>query len=272
MPNNMPLGKQTGYQSQYDASLLFAVPRQPKRDEMGITATLAFKGIDIWNAYELSWLNNKGKPIIAAARINVPCESENIFESKSLKLYFNSFNQSQFTSIEQVQEIIVQDLSAITKSAVNVEFILPDQFEQQTLHELPGKNIDDLDITVTQYQPDARLLQTTNTIVTECLQSHLLKSNCLITAQPDWASIMIDYTGKQIDQPSLLRYLISFRQHNEFHEQCVERIFTDIKRQCQPEKLTVYARYTRRGGIDINPIRTDLEVLPSELTQRSFRQ
>lgn len=265
-----PLGKKSSYIDQYDAQLLFAIARQAKRDEIGISTSCPFSGQDIWNAYELSWLNPKGKPVVATAVITVPCETPNICESKSLKLYLNSFNQTAFNSIEQVRQTLIADLSATTGGDVCVELILPQQFCQQHIQELPGDCLDDLDIDIHQYKIDANLLQTSDINVTETLKSHLLKSNCLITSQPDWASIMIQYTGKKIDRASLLKYIISFRQHNEFHEQCVERIFMDIMHHCQPTKLTVYARYLRRGGIDINPWRSNVE---TDLNNgRNYRQ
>jgi 7-cyano-7-deazaguanine reductase len=251
-----PLGKPSHYAEHYDASLLFAIARENKRDELHISQPLPFKGIDIWNAYELSWLNTKGKPIIATAEISVPCNSPNIFESKSLKLYFNSFNQSQFDSVTHVHQIISHDLSAVTQAQVDVKLIMPEQFAKQHIKELPGQCLDDLDIEVNCYHTNSNFLTTGNHVVTETVKSHLLKSNCLITHQPDWGSIMIEYTGKKIEHAGLLQYLISFRQHNEFHEQCVERIFMDIMQHCQPGQLSVYARYTRRGGIDINPFRS----------------
>ncbi len=251
--HNAPLGKHSAYIDTYDANLLFAIPRQTARNELGITKPLAFHGVDIWNAYEISWLTIKGKPMIASAVITVPCDSPALFESKSLKLYFNSFNQTTFDSAENVQTTIKKDLDNITQSNVIVKLILPEQFSQQALHELPGISIDNIDIMVDSYTIQPHFLTTSTNNVSEMLKSHLLKSNCLITHQPDWGSVLINYQGKQIDRAGLLQYIISFRQHNEFHEQCVERIFTDIMHHCQPQKLTVYARYTRRGGIDINP-------------------
>lgn len=267
---NAPLGKPSHYADQYDASLLFAIPRQTKRDEIGITEPLPFEGVDIWNAFELSWLNQRGKPVVAGSVITVPCDSPNIFESKSLKLYFNTFNQTKFDSPEQVQQTIQQDLSSITGGNVNVELILSENFSEQIIEELPGYCIDELDIETDCYQTNPAFLTTTDEVVTETLKSHLLKSNCLITNQPDWASVMIAYTGKKFDQDGLLKYIISFRKHNEFHEQCVERIYADIMQHCQPTELTVYARYTRRGGIDINPFRSNTTDIILNL--RNYRQ
>lgn len=265
-----PLGKKSAYADHYDASLLFAIPRQLKRTEIGLTGNLPFHGVDIWNAYELSWLNPKGKPCVAAAMITVPADSPNIFESKSAKLYFNSFNQTQFKDASEVQQRIAADLSRVTGSTVKVELILPAQFGHYAFTPLPGKCLDELDIAADTYQTDPALLTTHTKHISETVHSYLLKSNCLITSQPDWGSVIITYTGKQIDHEGLLKYLISFRQHNEFHEQCVERIFTDIMRQCAPEQLTVYGRYTRRGGLDINPFRSTTDAHPHYI--REYRQ
>lgn len=254
--NNSPLGKETKYKSDYDPHLLFPIPRQPKREEIGIK-NLPFTGHDIWNAYEVSWLNNKGKPIAAIAIITVPCTSPNIFESKSAKLYLNSFNSSRFNSIEEVRSILAKDLSAATGSEVKVELNKLSDSSPEIHNGFEAKLLDDQDIECTEYHTNPRLLKTHAEHASETLYSDLLKSNCLITNQPDWGSVYIKYTGKKIDHESLLRYIVSFRDHNEFHEQCVERIFQDIMKQCHPEELTVYARYTRRGGLDINPFRTN---------------
>lgn len=252
-----PLGLKSQYSDNYDASLLFPIPRIGKREEIGIT-TLPFSGYDIWNAYELSWLDLKGKPVVALGNIIFPCESENIIESKSLKLYLNSFNNSKFENFSAVEAIIENDLSKATNCNVAVKLIklrdndsiIKNGFDNATL-------IDELDIACTDYTPNPKLLTTNQNNVSESLYSNLLKSNCLVTNQPDWASVYVKYQGKQIEHDSLLKYIVSFRNHNEFHEQCVERIFVDIMNHCQPKQLTVYARYTRRGGIDINPLRTN---------------
>jgi len=189
----------------------------------------------------------------------VPCNSPNLIESKSFKLYLNSFNQTHIDSVQALQLHLEQDLSACAGAKVAVDIVMPEQFDQQVIAELPGRCIDHLDIQVDSYQLDPTVLTSGGADVEETVYSNLLKSNCLITNQPDWGSVMIRYQGPQIDQQSLLKYLISFRMHNEFHEQCVERIFKDIKQYCRPQKLSVYARYTRRGGLDINPFRSDFE-------------
>ena len=260
--SELTLGKSTGYQEQYDASLLQGVPRKLNRDAIGLTNELPFHGCDIWTGYELSWLNAKGKPMIAIADFNLSFDSKNLIESKSFKLYLNSYNQTRFDSLLDVQERLRQDLSQCAEGEVTVKVIEPKQFHHLRVVEMPGTCIDDLDIEVDDYSFNPDYLVDSldsKAIVAETLTSNLLKSNCLITSQPDWGTVMIRYQGPKIDREKLLRYLISFRQHNEFHEQCVERIFVDLKRFCQCAKLTVYARYTRRGGLDINPYRSDFE-------------
>lgn len=252
------LGKTTEYASQYDASLLYPIARKLNRDQINVVeSNLPFYGEDIWTGYELSWLNSKGKPCVAVATFAFPCTSPSIIESKSFKLYLNSFNQTRFESIEAVQAILTNDLSQAAQTNVQVTLYSPSDYNCIPFTALPGDCIDELDIECDSYSPDTQLLALANDdIVTETLHSHLLKSNCLITSQPDWASIVIQYEGKQIDRESLLKYLVSFRDHNEFHEQCVERIFCDLKAAFNPTKLEVCARYTRRGGLDINPFRS----------------
>lgn len=254
-----PLGKTSDYITEYTPSLLFPISREPKRKEIGIESALPFFGVDIWNGYELSWLNSKGKPQIAIASFQIPADSPNIIESKSFKLYLNSFNQTKVDTFEQLSHILQQDISTGVGAPVQVKLIAPALFHQFKLGELSGYNIDNLDIDIENYAPQTGILHCdpTDRTISETLTSDLLKSNCLVTGQPDWASVQIQYTGSAINRESLLRYLISFREHNEFHEQCVERIFVDIMRDCAPLKLAVYARYTRRGGLDINPFRTN---------------
>lgn len=264
-PEQSQLGKTSAYADQYDAGLLFPIPRTIKREEIGITDALPFFGADLWTAFELSWLNQRGKPQVALAHFTIPCETPNIIESKSFKLYLNSFNNSRFDSLETVQARLREDINealwrgaAARLSSASVRVMAADHFEFQQVQELEGLSLDRLDIECSDYTPRPDLLKADheNPPVSETLVSHLLKSNCLVTDQPDWGSVQISYTGAAIDQEGLLRYIVSFRNHNEFHEQCVERIFMDIMRQCQPLKLSVYARYTRRGGLDINPLRT----------------
>jgi 7-cyano-7-deazaguanine reductase len=263
-PEQSELGKSSAYVDQYDAGLLFPLPRIAKREELGLGAALPFTGADLWTAYELSWLNLRGKPQVALAHFTVPCETPNIIESKSLKLYLNSFNNTRFADAQAVQDRLRVDLSeavwrgAPRPSQVGVRVVLPAEFERSPMGELQGLSLDRLDVECSHYTPAPELLSADaqQTVVEEVLVSDLLKSNCLVTSQPDWGSVQIAYSGHPIDQAGLLRYLVSFRNHNEFHEQCVERIFMDVWTRCQPTRLSVYARYTRRGGLDINPWRT----------------
>lgn len=254
-----PLGKTSAYQTQYAPELLFPIARQQKRDELQITGALPFFGVDIWNAYELSWLNMRGKPQVAIATFTVPADSPNIIESKSFKLYLNSFNQTHLANQDALVELLREDVSAAAGAPVHVTVTMQEDFGRLKMGELDGLLLDRLDIEVDNYSPSPALLTAAKgePPVDETLVSHLLKSNCLVTGQPDWGSVQIHYVGPQIDQEGLLKYLIGFREHNEFHEQCVERIFVDIMRQCAPQKLAVYARYTRRGGLDINPWRAN---------------
>jgi len=273
-PEASPLGKPTAYQTEYAPSLLFPIARQPKRDEIGIAGTLPFFGVDIWNAYEVSWLNLRGKPQIAIATFIVPADSPNIIESKSFKLYLNSFNQTRLAGTDALLELLRADLSAGFGAPVQVRLTLPDAFANLRMGELEGLLLDRLDIEVDGYSPNPALLTANHeeAIVEETLVSHLLKSNCLVTGQPDWGSVQIRYVGPQIDQQGLLQYLIGFRDHDEFHEQCVERIFMDILRRCKPQKLAVYARYTRRGGLDINPWRANFSTGQPPPNLRNARQ
>ena len=273
-PQDSPLGKPAAYATQYDSSLLFPMARKPKRDELGLSGTLPFFGIDIWNAYEVSWLNLRGKPQIAIVSITVPADSPSIVESKSLKLYLNAFNQTRLGGAEALLELLRADLSAGFGAPVQISLTMPDAFDRLRMAELDGLLLDRLDIEVDDYKPEPTLLKANQeeSIVEETLLSHLLKSNCLVTGQPDWGSVQIRYVGAPIDQEGLLRYLIGFREHHEFHEQCVERIFMDILRQCKPQKLAVYARYTRRGGIDINPWRSNFSTGQRPPNGRNARQ
>jgi 7-cyano-7-deazaguanine reductase len=256
---DLVLGKTVAYSDTYSPDLLQAVPRSLSRDNIQLPSSLPFDGVDIWNAYEVSWLNPKGKPVIAILRCSVPITSPNLIESKSFKLYLNSFNQSNFENEAVVAQHLTKDLSACAGAKLSVELIPFSEFHSLKMGQLEGVLLDELDIQVEQSEITPDYLKTNEALVKESLVSHLLKSNCLITNQPDWGSVLIKYEGKQIEHEGLLRYLISFRQHNEFHEQCVERIFYDIQRMCNPDKLTVYARYTRRGGLDINPFRSNFE-------------
>ena len=286
-PENSQLGKSSYYIDQYDASLLFPIPRSGKRAEIGIAGAAPFMGADMWTAFELSWLNLRGKPQVALAHFTVPCDTPNIIESKSFKLYLNSFNNTRFADAEAVKAVLRADLSEgvwrltgteasgaqMVTSSIGVTILLPELFDREPVHELDGLSLDRLDVECTRFTPAPDLLTVAlnEPPVSEVLVSNLLKSNCLVTGQPDWGSVQISYTGPAIEQEGLLQYLVSFRNHNEFHEQCVERIFMDIWTRCKPARLSVYARYTRRGGLDINPFRTSYaQALPRNI--RTARQ
>ncbi|EGT75492.1 NADPH-dependent 7-cyano-7-deazaguanine reductase QueF [Haemophilus haemolyticus] len=265
---SLKLGQKTEYASQYDRTLLQPVPRALNRDGLGITQNQPFTiGADIWTAYEISWLNEKGLPQVAIADIYLDYQSQNLIESKSFKLYLNSFNQSKFADFNSVQQTMQRDLSECAQGDVKVRLNPVTVYDSQKIDHLQGDCIDEQDIEITSYEFNADWLKdcVSDEIVEEKLVSHLLKSNCLITNQPDWGTLHIHYIGKKINHEKLLRYVVSFRQHNEFHEQCVERIFCDLMHYAKPEKLTVYARYTRRGGLDINPFRSNFENLPENL-------
>jgi 7-cyano-7-deazaguanine reductase len=274
-----PLGKDTEYTSRYSPEKLFAIARVESRKNLHLNSDLPFYGVDVWTAYELSWLDPSGKPQVALVKILVPCTSESIVESKSLKLYLNSFNQTHFVSYEEVRKRIQDDLSHLLQGKITV-FIYPINSAaiatEFIVKEFTAELLDDLFVTIDQYHPSTQLLRLENNadrveVVNESLVSHLLKTNCPVTGQPDWASVLIRYQGQKINRESLLKYVISFREHQDFHENCVERIFCDILQQCQPKQLTVDARYTRRGGLDINPFRsTEKTALPE--TIRLIRQ
>ncbi|MFZ2122881.1 MAG: NADPH-dependent 7-cyano-7-deazaguanine reductase QueF [Rhodoferax sp.] len=278
-PKHSRLGKPTIYADQYDASLLFPIARAPQRAELGLGASLPFMGADLWTAFELSWLNPRGKPQVALAHITVPCESVNLIESKSFKLYLGSFNNTRFADAAEVLARLRADLTeaawrgAVVQSSVGVKLVAAEWFDREPIEELDGLSLDRLDLDCDRYSPAPELLSaaTDEAPVSEVLTSNLLRSNCPVTGQPDWGSVQISYFGPQIDQAGLLRYLISFRKHNGFHEDCVERMFMDLQARCQPHKLSVYARYTRRGGLDINPFRTSYpQALPAN--RRTARQ
>ena len=281
-PQDSSLGHEVAYPSHYDAGLLFPIPRAAGRAEIGIAdgapgsspgQALPFIGHDRWHAYELSWLDARGKPRVATATFTVPCASPSLVESKSLKLYLNSLNAERFNSEEAVHERIAFDLSARAGADVAVAFGLPPMVEASSSQSSSGESIDTLDIDIDDYGPPnpTHLSADSAQVVEESLSSQLLKSNCPVTGQPDWASVMFSYRGPRIDRAGLLRYLVSFRDHAGFHEQCVERMFHDLMAQCRPQALSVEARYTRRGGLDINPWRAT-EGFPPPPTAREIRQ
>lgn len=278
-PDQSLLGKATSYPDQYDASLLFPIPRAAQRAALGLGASLPFLGADLWTAFELSWLNTRGKPQVALAHITVPCESTHIIESKSFKLYLNSFNNTRFADAAEVQARLRADLTeaawrgGVVHSSVGVKLIAAEWFDREPIYELDGLSLDRMDLDCDRYTPAPELLTsaTDEEPVSEVLTSNLLRSNCPVTGQPDWGSVQISYFGPQIEQAGLLRYIVSFRNHQGFHEDCVERMFMDIQAHCKPHKLSVYARYTRRGGLDINPFRSSWpQALPAN--HRNARQ
>jgi 7-cyano-7-deazaguanine reductase len=268
-----PLGKKSNYVSVYTPSLLCPLPRRDGRDALKIdSAALPFRGMDVWTGYELSWLDTKGKPHVGIGQFFFPCTSPFLVESKSFKLYLNSFNQTRFNNTAEVLRTIESDLSTAVGGTVLVNILPLSKAAHEGIGHFAAENIDALDTEIDVYSVNPEFLETDaqSTMVRESICSDLLKTNCPVTGQPDWASVMISYRGRPIDRPGLLKYIVSFREHKDFHENCVERIFMDIKQRCQPEVLTVSARYTRRGGLEINPWRSTQE---SELPQvRLVRQ
>ncbi|MFT4269293.1 MAG: NADPH-dependent 7-cyano-7-deazaguanine reductase QueF [Xenophilus sp.] len=284
-PEQSQLGRSSAYADRYDPTLLYPLSRAPQRQALGIAPPpgeaprLPFFGADMWTAFEVSWLNPRGKPQVAIAHFTIPCESPNIIESKSFKLYLNSFNGSAFADAEAVRERLRADVTeALWRGSerggsIGLKLLAPEQFDREGVAELDGLDLDRLDLDCTHYQPAPELLAARfdEAPVTETLTSRLLKSNCRVTGQPDWGSVQIRYSGPPIDQAGLLRYIVSFRSHNEFHEPCCERIFMDIQARCRPTRLAVYCRYTRRGGLDINPFRASWpQALPPNV--RTARQ
>ncbi|WP_268800642.1 NADPH-dependent 7-cyano-7-deazaguanine reductase QueF [Pseudomonas huanghezhanensis] len=254
-----PLGKSSEYIATYTPSLLFPIPRAAKWAELGLTAeTLPYKGVDFWNCYELSWLLPSGKPVVAIGEFAIPADSPNIIESKSFKLYLNSLNQTRFAERSELIATLERDLSAAAGKPVGVRIRSLKEIESEGIVAVAGECIDDLDISINSYdRPQPELLRCDESrTVEESLHSHLLKSNCPVTSQPDWGSVAVSYRGAALEHASFLAYIVSFRQHSDFHEQCVERIFMDLQQLLKPERLTVSARYVRRGGLDINPYRS----------------
>ena len=272
-PELSSLGQKTNYETQYNPTLLFPIERASKREEIGLnTQNTPLNGYDLWTHFEVSWLNDKGKPQVAIALIQIPCHTQYLIESKSLKLYFNSLNQTIFSDWDSVSKTVSNDLSHVVGSEIKLNLYTLSEAPIFSCRQLSGVCLDELDIECHQYQPDPRLLSTHPVSTKETVYSDLLKSNCLVTTQPDWGSVQIEYQGNQIDHEGLLKYIISFREHNEFHEQCIERIYNDILNQCKPNKLTVIGRYTRRGGLDINPVRSSHPIDVVDLSLRLIRQ
>lgn len=271
MNTESPLGQPVQYIDQYSPELLHPIPRSEHRDALGLSEPLPFSGVDIWNAWELTWLDADGKPVVGTAEIRVPSSSANIVESKSLKLYLNSFSMTNYVAESDIAETIEQDLSVCVDADVDVRMGSASSRFGPIVSELPGTCLDDLHVRCDAYEVDKGLLRADGgEIVREDLYSHLLRSLCPVTNQPDSGSILVTYRGPKIDHNALLRYIVSYREHNDFHENCVEKIFMDIVDCCQPEQLSVYARYHRRGGIDINPFRSNFEENPPNV--RLWRQ
>jgi len=258
----MLLGKYTPVVDQYSPELLYSIPRAQGRATLGLAGTLPFHGADLWHAYEMSWLDGEGKPVVAVGRFHVPADSPHIVESKSFKLYLNSLNSSRFVSVERVRETVLADISGAAGAPVELELLSVDAAELSG-YALKGACLDDLEIEVTEAEPEAGIIRAGEAVVEESLYTHLLRSLCPVTGQPDWATVWIHYRGRAVDRNSLLTYLVAFRRHREFHEQCVERIFVDLQQTLSPESLQVQAFYTRRGGLDISPFRcTEPDSLP----------
>ncbi|WGM08762.1 NADPH-dependent 7-cyano-7-deazaguanine reductase QueF [Arsenophonus nasoniae] len=259
--HNLQLGKKTEYISKYNRNLLTPIKRDYGRKEIKtFKNNVSVFGEDIWNLYELSWLNKNGVPQVAIGEVKIDSNSINLIESKSFKLYLNSFNQTSFDSIDIVRDLIKEDLSACAEGNVLVKLQNLSECKAISLINYDGISIDNNDLIINKYDYSPEILESAtknnSPVITECLVSNLLKSNCLVTNQPDWGSVLITYKGAKINRDILLKYIISFRNHNEFHEQCIERIFSDILFYCKPLELSIYGRYTRRGGLDINPWRS----------------
>lgn len=257
LEEGVPLGQKSPYPTSYDKNLLFCVKRSAQRQAMNLGDNLVFLGFDVWNDYELFWLNHKGKPVRSYASFVVPADSPNLLESKSVKLYLNSLNHQRFLNEEEVRHLITKDFSNLCEANVKVIMTPHELSHVASPADLKYRCLDDLDIDIHHYQRTPELLKADQGTITEQkLVSHVFKSHCLCTGQPDFGSIFIDYVGPKIDDAGMLAYLISYRDHVGFAENCIEQIFFDIKRACSPHKLTIFGRFTRRGGIDINPYRS----------------
>ncbi len=258
--DELPLGRNTGYPQEYAPQVLCPISRADSREILGLSGDLPFQGVDIWNAWELTWLGDGDLPTVATAEINVPADSPRIVESKSLKLYLNSFAMSRFSSSAHVAETVAKDLSSCTGSHIDIKILPVTGSEARQVSRLAGTCLDSMAVTCSNSEVDPDLLLADhNTIVAEDLHTHLLRSLCPVTSQQDIGSLQISYRGPKIDRASLLRYVVSYRQHQDFHESCVERMFVDLMSRCAPLKLSIHARYQRRGGIDINPFRSNTQ-------------
>ena len=270
--NNTVLGQPTSYSDTYDPSLLVSIPRTIARSQLGFAAELPFSGHDLWNCYELTWLSQSGKPMVATAQITFPAQSLNLVESKSLKLYLMSFTAEKLSSKQQLADCIVKDISEIAGAQISCSIILPNNWNKLDLHTGHATEIDNLDVPCSEYERNPRLLRADGPDTTELLTSDLLRSVCPVTGQPDYASLLVQYEGAAISQESLVRYIASLRNHRGFHEECCEMIFKDILEVCKPTHLLVACNFTRRGGIDINPMRKSLGCPFEYVYRRTVRQ
>ena len=266
-----PLGKPTEYPDRYTPSLLFSFARGEQRRQLGISGTPPFTGADLWTAYEITWLDRSGKPQLAIGELRVPADSPSIVESKSLKLYLGSFAQEPLRSIDELRQKLAEDLKRACGTEVGVTLNAAQVLGQLHVAELPGESLDSVVTAISAYAPSPEALSASGSEAEETLRSALFRVNCPVTGQPDYADVMLRYRGQRIDREGLLRYLVSYRRHALFHESCVERIFMDVRSRCRPRALTVYARFLRRGGIDINPFRSNFESAPA-CSERTLRQ
>ena len=266
-----PLGKATGYPDRYEPSLLFPIDRAAQREALGLRGTLPFGGADLWTAYEISWLDAGNKPQLAIGELRIPADSPATVESKSLKLYLGSFAQEPVGTRERLAQTIAGDLNRVCRAEIGVVLHPATRSAAPGIAALPGVSVDDQNGAADTAEPDPGLLAVGSAIAEETLASALFRSNCPVTGAPDYADVMVRYRGPRMDRAALLSYLLSYRRHAAFHESCVERIYMDLVAQCRTERLTVYARFTRRGGIDINPFRSNYETPPA-VTQRTPRQ
>ena len=268
-PHPSPLGRATGYPDRYDAGLLFPMARATLREALGLRGALPFHGVDLWTAYEISWLDAQGKPQLAIGEFRVPADTPALVESKSLKLYLGSYAQESLPDIDAVAKRIAADVTRACGATVDVALTPAARFRRFAVAELPGESLDGASVAIDAYEPAPAALHARGGEVEETLRSALFRSNCPVTGQPDHADIMLRYRGARIDREGLLRYLVSYRKHAAFHEACVERIFCEVLERCRPRALSVYARFLRRGGIDINPFRSNFEARPPRSVRTS---
>jgi 7-cyano-7-deazaguanine reductase len=268
-----PLGENISSPTKYGPGILYPIPRRAGRSLLDIDKNLLMYGLDHWHAYELSWLDFNGKPQVAMAELFFDSDSENIVESKSLKLYLNSLNQEKFANQEILRGVISNDLSSLCRSQVKVILLTFSRVQEAPSYLRQGNSLDGLDVKLRNYLPAPELLQIRDEIVfNEKLYSDLFRSNCPITDQPDWASFSIQYTGNKIAESSLLAYLCSYREHQGYHEECAERIYRDLMKCCHPKELSVSLNFLRRGGLDINVYRSSLPLIDDSVNSRLIRQ